>query len=125
MTKTPSKSPTQNGKQEKKNKHHSQLAEDIKFGQSISLEFFRSNAWLILIIVIATVALIGLRYKTKTNRAEIKALTAQLEIAQSEKLKEKADYMSLIRETEMKRLVREKGLPLEFQEQPPFLLLDE
>ena len=31
--------------------------------------------------------------------------------------------MSLIRETEMRRLVEEKGLGLEFQEYPPYELI--
>lgn len=64
----------------------------------------------------------GLRYKTKTKMEEIKRLTAELQIAESSKLQEKAAYMSLIRETEMKRMVKEKGLGLEFQEYPPYVL---
>lgn len=98
---------------------------NLRTGRSVSMEFFRANAWLILVIVIATIALIGLRYKTKTKRAEIKQLNTQLQISESEKLREKAEYMSLIRETEMRRLVREKGLPLEFQEQPPYHIVDD
>ena len=53
---------------------------------------------------------------------EIKNLTTELKHAESEKLQEKAAYMSLIRETEMKRLVENKGLGLQFQEQPPYEL---
>ena len=33
--------------------------------------------------------------------------------------------MTLIRESEMKRLVKEKGLALEFQEQPPYEIIDD
>lgn len=73
-----------------------------------------------MIILVAVLSLIGLRYKTKTKMEEIKVLTHKLEISESEKLQEKASYMSLIRETEMKRLVAEKNLGLVFQEQPPF-----
>lgn len=94
-------------------------------GRTISLEFFRDNAWLLLIIVVSVIALIGLRYKTKTKMAEIKKLNIELTKAESNKLQEKAKYMTLIRETEMRRMVRERGLPLEFQEQPPYELIDE
>lgn len=75
-----------------------------------------------MIFVVAMLALMGLRYKTKTKMAEIKRLSTELQLAESSKLQEKAAYMSLIRETEMRRLVEENGLGLEFQEQPPFEL---
>ncbi|MGM9816646.1 MAG: FtsL-like putative cell division protein [Lepagella sp.] len=96
----------------------------MRYGRTISIEFFKSNAWLLVIIIAIVISLMGLRYKTKTKMVEIKNLTKELELAESEKLREKAAYMSLIRETEMKRMVREKGLPLEFQEQPPYQLID-
>lgn len=99
--------------------------QEFRYGRSISVEFFKSNAWLLLIIVVAVIALIGLRYKTKTKMAEIKRLNIELARAESNKLQEKAAYMSLIRETEMRKMVREKGLPLEFQEQPPYELIDD
>ncbi|MDE7495541.1 MAG: hypothetical protein K2M67_01700 [Muribaculaceae bacterium] len=104
-------------------KANKQLLEDMRYGRSVSLEFFRHNAWLLLIIVVIMLSLIGLRYKTKTKMAQIKTLNAELEQAESSKLQEKAAYMSLIRETEMRRLVEEKGLGLEFQEQPPYEIL--
>lgn len=98
---------------------------DVRYGRSLSVEFFKKNAWLLMIFVVAMLALMGLRYKTKTKMAEIKRLSTELQLAESSKLQEKAAYMSLIRETEMRRLVEENGLGLEFQEQPPFeLILD-
>lgn len=96
--------------------------DNVRFGQALSLDFFKRNAWLMLVILVAAISLIGLRYKTKTKMSEIKRLQIELEHAKSEKLKEKAEYMTLIRESEMKRLVNEKGLGLEFREQPPYEL---
>lgn len=101
------------------------LMNDMRYGRSLSLEFFRQNAWLLMIFVVAIIALMGLRYKTKTKMEEIKQLTVELQRAQSSKLQEKAAYMSLIREAEMKKLVDEQGLGLQFQEFPPYeLVLD-
>ncbi len=40
--------------------------------------------------------------------AEIKQLTVELQRAESHKLQEKSLYMSLIRESEMVKMVREK-----------------
>ena len=108
----------------KKGKSQNTWLNELRYGRSISVEFFKSNAWLLLIIVVAVIALIGLRYKTKTKMSKIKSLTTELQRAESRKLQEKSLYMSLIRETEMKRLVHEKGLALEFQEQPPYEITD-
>ena len=93
---------------------------DVRYGQSLSLTFFTRNAWLLVVLLVAVLSLIGLRYKTKTKMAEIKTLSHKLELAESAKLQEKANYMSLVRETEMRRLVSEKNLGLVFQEPPPF-----
>lgn len=98
------------------------LVNDMRYGRSLSLEFFRRNAWLIMIFVVALIALMGLRYKTKTKMEEIKTLTVELQRAQSSKLQEKAAYMSLIREAEIKKLVEEQHLGLQFQEFPPYEL---
>lgn len=95
---------------------------DVRYGRSLSVEFFKRNAWLLMVFVVALLSLMGLRYKTKTKMEEIKRLRVELQRAESSKLQEKAAYMSLIRETEMKRMVEEKGLGLEFQEFPPYQL---
>ena len=112
-----------NVKKEKTKRTAPSWVSDVRYGQSLSVEFFKRNAWLLMILIMAMLSLMGLRYKTKTRMEEIKRLTTELQIAESSKLQEKAAYMSLIRETEMKRLVEEKGLGLQFQEQPPYELV--
>lgn len=94
------------------------IASDIRYGQGISLETFRKNAWVLVPLVIIILALMGLRYKTKSKMEQIKTLTTELQRARSSKLQEKAQYMSLIRETEMTRMVEEKHLGLVFREEP-------
>lgn len=98
---------------------------DTRYGRWFSIGFFKKNAWMLLLILVAVLSLIGLRYKTKTKMVQIKQLRTELERAQSDMLQQKAEYMSLIRETEMRRLVNEKGLGLAFQEQPPFEITDD
>lgn len=93
---------------------------DFRYGKTVSVNFFRSNAWLLLIFIAVVLALMGMRYKTKTKMEQIKKLEKELVQSESDKLKEKAAYMSLIRETEMLRLVKENHLNLIFQEQPPY-----
>ena len=110
-------------KKEKTKRTAPSWVSDVRYWQSLSVEFFKRNAWLLMILIMAMLSLMGLRYKTKTRMEEIKRLTTELQIAESSKLQEKAAYMSLIRETEMKLLVEEKGLGLQFQEQPPYELV--
>ena len=108
---------------EKKNKKlRLGLMTDLRYGRTLSLDFFSRNAWIIMLFVVSIIILIGFRYKTKTRMEEIKKLNSELELAQSSKLQEKAAYMSLIRETEMKKLVEEQNLGLQLQETPPFEL---
>lgn len=115
----------QKNKKEKK-KHKLQSPDwvaDIRYGRTLSFDYFKRNAWLLMVFIVTILSLMGLRYKTKTKMEEIKKLTLELQRAESSKLQEKAAYMSLIRETEMRRLVEEKGLGLEFQEFPPYELV--
>lgn len=114
---------TKNKKPVKVDRHTPSWWIDVRYGRSLSVDFFKKNAWLLMIFVVTILALMGLRYKTMTKMEEIKRLNTELQIAESSKLQEKAAYMSLIRETEMRRLVNENGLGLEFQEQPPFELV--
>lgn len=95
---------------------------ELRYGRIVSLEFFKANAWLLMVAIVMVISLMGLRYKTRTKMGEIKQLSIELQRAESLKLQRKAEYMSLIRETEMRKLVEEKGLDLEFQEQPPYEL---
>ncbi|MBD5232228.1 MAG: hypothetical protein K2M14_00215 [Muribaculaceae bacterium] len=96
----------------------------ILAGRLLSLEFFRRHAWFILIAVVVVLALIGQRYTNQSKRQKIKQLETQLSIAKSDQISCKARYMSLIRENEMRRLLRANHLDLDYQEQPPFVLYE-
>lgn len=93
---------------------------DVRYGKTVSVNFFKNNAWLLIIFISIVLALMGVRYKTKTKMEQIKKLEKELVESESDKLREKAAYMSLIRETEMMRLVKKNNLGLIFQEQPPY-----
>lgn len=96
--------------------------DDLREGRAVSLEFFKRNAWMIIAIITALIGVMGLRYRTKTRMSEIKQLNRELQRAESEKLQEKAWYMTLIRETELTRLTTEKKLGLRYQEEPPVVI---
>lgn len=93
---------------------------DIRYGKTVSVSFFKNNAWLLILFVAIVIALIGVKYKTRTKMAEIKTLENELVESQTNMLREKSAYMTLIRETEMLRLVQKNHLGLVFQEEPPY-----
>lgn len=93
---------------------------DIRQGKTVSVNFFKHNAWLLITFIAIVLSLMGMRYKTKTKMEHIKVLEKELIKSETEKLREKAAYMSLIRESEMLRLVEKNRMGLVFQEQPPF-----
>ena len=94
----------------------------LRSGRAVSLEFFKRNAWLLIAIITALIGVMGLRYRTKTRMSEIKMLNKELQRAESDKLQEKAWYMTLIRETELTKLTTEKHLGLRYQEEPPIVI---
>ena len=96
--------------------------DSLRSGRAISLEFFKRNAWLVIAILTVLIGVMGLRYRTKTRMSEIKQLNKELQRAESDKLHEKAWYMTLIRETELTRLTTEKHLGLRYQEEPPVVI---
>ena len=93
--------------------------ETLRSGRAISLDFFQRNAWLLIALITVLIGVMGLRYRTKTRMSEIKQLNKELQRAESDKLHEKAWYMTLIRETELTRLTTERHLGLRYQEEPP------
>lgn len=97
----------------------------VTSGRGVPIEFFRKNAWLMIITIISVISLIGMRYSTQSKMQQINELNTELKRAESDKLHYKSLYMSLIRETEMQRLISEKKLNLHFQEQPPYEIIND
>ncbi|MCM1225068.1 MAG: FtsL-like putative cell division protein, partial [Lachnospiraceae bacterium] len=83
---------------------------------------FKRHGWFILIATVIVIALIGQRYTNQTKMQEIKRLEKELAQSKSIEINEKAKYMSLIRENEMRKLLKEKHLDLDYQEQPPYVI---
>ncbi len=101
------------------------MIQDLRYGKSLSIEFFKQNAWLLLLIIVVILGLMGLRYKTKTKMEEIKKLKVELKRSESNMQHEKALYMTLIRDSELKHYVDQKGLNLAHPEQPPYVIYDD
>lgn len=62
------------------------------------------------------------RYQCLTRMEEIRKLEHELEIVQTERIRERSEYMSRIRESSMQELVDTMHLNLRVQDKPPYRL---
>ena len=62
------------------------------------------------------------RYQCLTRMEEIRKLEHELEIVQTERIRERSEYMSRIRESSMQELVDTMHLNLRIQDKPPYKL---
>lgn len=89
-------------------------------GRVLSLDFF-SRHWLwVLTIVVMLMIYLTSRYTCQTQMEDIQRLTRELEVAKTERVREKSAYMSRIRESQMQLMVDSLRLGLTVQEQPPY-----
>lgn len=91
-------------------------------GRLITGSFFLRH-WLTIAMIIGMVLLyITTRYSCQHSMERIRTLTARLEVVETESLRVKGEYMSRIRESEMRQRLDSLGLPLSVQMQPPYHL---
>lgn len=89
-------------------------------GRFISTDFF-SRHWIsVALLVLMFVWYITNKYECQTSMETIQKLEKQLEIVRTERVREQSRYMSRIRESAMRDLVRRNRLDLEVQDTPPF-----
>lgn len=96
------------------------LLTDALHGRVLSTDFFRRH-WLAVFGVVAMLMIyITNRYTCQTQMETIQRLERDLEVAKTERVREKSTYMSRIRESKMQARVDSLRLGLTVQEQPPF-----
>lgn len=89
-------------------------------GRVLSMDFFRRHWLAVLGIVAMLMIYITNRYTCQTQMETIQRLERELEVAKTERIREKSAYMSRIRESKMQQKVDSLRLNLTVQEQPPF-----
>ena len=92
---------------------------DIIQGRFFSLDFFKRNAVYIIAMVIMALAYIANKFVCQSSMQEVMTLKVELANAQTDLVNASADYNSMILESEMTKLMREKHLGLEAPNDPP------
>ncbi len=94
----------------------------ILYGRFLSVDFFSQHWKAIALGMLMVMAYITNRYQCLTRMEEIRRLEQQLEVVETERVRERSAYMSRIRESSMQELVDTMRLHLKIQDQPPFKL---
>ena len=93
---------------------------DIIQGRFLSLDFFKRYAVYIIALVIMALMYIANKYVCQSSMQEVMTLKTELANAQTDLVNASAKYNSMIRESEMTRLMQEKHIGLTAPKEPPF-----
>ena len=110
---------------EKKNSMSSQrkkAGKNFFQGRLFSLDFFKRNAKYIIFVVLMALAYIANKFMYQSGIQELITLKTELADAQTDLVNSSAKYNSMILESEMSKLMREKHLGLGAPLEPPYEL---
>jgi len=110
------------GENKKKAKSGSFIKELLS-GTMISEQIILKNLWYILLITLLAAIYIGNRFHAERITRETAKLHIEVRELRAESLSTSASLMFISRQSEVYRLVRERGLNLEELKTPPYRLL--
>jgi len=111
-----------NGKKASQAKSGSFMKE-ILSGTMVTEKIILKNLWYVLLITLLTAIYIGNRFHAEKITRELTKVQREVRDLRSESLSTSADLMYLSRQSEVFRLIKEKGLPLEELKTPPYKVI--
>jgi Bacteriodetes cell division protein (FtsL-like) len=96
---------------------------ELLSGSLVSDKIVLKNFWYILFCTLLAALYIGNRFHAEKITRETSRLTREVRDLKAESLSTSADLMDLSRQSEVFRLVREKGIGLEELKTPPYKLV--
>jgi hypothetical protein len=98
---------------------------ELLSGSMVTEKIILKNLWYVLLLTLLAAIYIGNRFHAEKITRETARLLREVKELRSESLSTSAELMFLSRQSEVFRLVREKGLNLEEMKSPPYKLLVE
>jgi cell division protein FtsL len=98
---------------------------ELLSGSMITEKIILNNLWYVFLITVLAAIYIGNRFHAEKITRETTRLQGEVKELRSESLSTSAELMFISRQSEVFRLVREKGLNLEEMKSPPYKLLVE
>ncbi len=115
---------TEEGKDKKeKKKKKGSFIKELLSGSMITEKIILKNLWFILLLTLLAAIYIGNRFHAEKITRETARLQREVKDLRAESLSTSTDLMYISRQSEVYRLVRERGLNLEELKIPPYKLL--
>lgn len=96
---------------------------ELLSGSMVTEKIILRNIWYILLLTVLAAIYIGNRFHAEKITRETAKLQREVKDLRAESLSTSADLMFVSRQSEVYKLVRERGLNLEELKAPPFKLL--
>jgi len=106
-------------------KSRKKAGKDFVQGRIFSLEFFKRYWFYVVFVVAMALAYIANKFLFQSSMQEVITLKAELDDSRTDLVKASADYNSLIRESEMTKLMHQHHLGLSAPLEPPYELKSE
>jgi len=110
-------------KEDKKKAKTGSFIKELLSGNMITEKIILKNLWYILLITLLALIYIGNRFHAEKVTRETAKLLREVRELRAESLSTSASLMFLSRQSEVQRLVKERGLNLEELKTPPYKLL--
>lgn len=110
-------------KTEKTNVKTGSFLKELLSGSMVTEKIILKNLWYVLLLTLLAAIYIGNRFHAEKITRETTRLQREVKELRAESLSTSADLMYLSRQSEVFRLVKEKGLKLEELKTPPYKLL--
>ncbi len=112
-------------KQNKEKGRSGSFMKELLSGSMVTEKIILNNLWYVLLLTLLAAIYIGNRFHAEKITRETTRLQREVKELRAESLATSADLMYISRQSEVFRLVKEKGLDLEELKSPPYRLLVE
>lgn len=112
-----------NKKTEKSQVKTGSFLKELLSGSMVTEKIILKNLWYVMLLTLLAAIYIGNRFHAEKITRETTRLQREVKELRAESLSTSADLMYLSRQSEVFRLVKEKGLNLEELKTPPYKLL--
>jgi len=111
------------GKENKQKVKTGSFIKELLSGSMITEKIILKNLWYVILVTFLAAVYIGNRFHAEKITRETTRLQKEVKELRAESLSVSADLMYLSRQSEVVRLVKERGLNLEELRTPPYKLI--
>ncbi|HOP59208.1 MAG TPA: FtsL-like putative cell division protein [Bacteroidales bacterium] len=105
------------------NKKTGSFMKELLSGSMVTEKIILGNLWYVLLLTLLAAIYIGNRFHAEKITRETTVLQSEVKDLRAESLSVSADLIFISRQSEVYRMVKEKGLELEELKTPPYRLL--